>query len=158
MRRKVPSRRVIAALAVVLVVAGLVAAFLVVFGYWGPITRGAQMNAWPESRIVFPGARLVATETKDKAPQSWLGGNDYNPAELTKTYEVDASVANDSVVSYYSHELSTLGWRVNAETTVTAPDAGFCKLPNLAAYIRFPATQRYTYTLQDVSANVACGS
>jgi hypothetical protein len=139
------------------VVAGLVT-FLAVYAYFGRITRGAQLDAWPESRIVFPGARLVATETKDKAPQSWLGGNDYNPAELTRTYEVDASVANDSVVSYYSRELSTLGWRDNAETTMTAPDAGFCKLPNLAAYIRFPATQRYAYTLQDVSANVVCGS
>jgi hypothetical protein len=148
---------VVAALAVVLVVAALVT-FLFVFAYFGRITRGAQLDAWPESRIVYPGARLLATATQDKAPQSWLGGNDYNPAELIKTYEVDISVANDSVVSYYSRQLSTLGWRDNAETTVTAPDAGFCKLPNLAAYIRFPATQRYTYTLQDVSANVVCGS
>ena len=140
-------------------VAGLVAASLAVFGVWGPITRGAQMNAWPESRIVYPGAHLVATETKDKAPQSWLDGNDYNPAELIKTYEVDISVADDSVVSYYSRQLSALGWRDDTtNTTVTAPDAGFCKLPNLAAFINFPATQKYTYTLQDVSANVACGS
>jgi hypothetical protein len=147
----------VAALAVVLVVAGL-ATFLVVFAYFGRITRGAQINAWPESRIVYPGARLLATATQDKAPQSWLGGNDYNPAELIKTYEVDVSVANDSVVSYYSRQLSALGWRDNPETTVAAPDAGFCKVPNLAAYIRFPATQRYTYTLQDVSANVVRGS
>jgi hypothetical protein len=147
----------VAAVAIRLVGAGLVAAFLVVFGVWGPITRGAQMSAWPESRIVYPGAQLVATETKDKEPQSWLGGNDYNPAELSKTYEVDVSVANDSVVSYYSRQLSALGWRDNAETTVTAPDAGFCKPPNLAAYITFRATQRYTYTLQDVSADVVCG-
>ena len=149
----------VAALAIVLVVAGLVAAALVVFGVRGSITRGAQMNAWPESRIVYPGAHLVATETKDKAPQSWLGGNEYNPAELIKTYEVDISVADDSVVSYYSRQLSALGWRDDTtNTTVTAPDAGFCKLPNLAAYITFPAPQRYTYTLQDVSANVVCGS
>jgi len=141
------------------VVAGLVAAALVVFGVWGPITRGAQMNAWPESRIVYPGAHLVATETKDKAPQSWLGGNQYSPAELIKTYEVETSAANDSVASYYSRQLSALGWRDDTtNTTVTAPEAGFCKPPNLAAYIRFPAPQRYTYTLQDVSANVACGS
>jgi hypothetical protein len=147
----------VAAVAIVLVVAGLLT-FLVVHAYFGRITRGAQLNAWPESRIVYPGARLVATATQDKAPQSWLGGSDYNPAELIKTYEVDISVAHDSVVSYYSRQLSTLGWRQNAETTVTSPDAGFCKLPNLAAYIRFPAPQRYTYTLQDVSADVVCGS
>jgi hypothetical protein len=149
----------VAAVAILLVVVGLVAASLAVFGVRGPITRGAQMNAWPESRIVYPGAHLVATETKDKAPPSWLDGNDYNPAELIKTYEVETSVANDSVVSYYSSELSTLGWRDDTtNTTVTAPDAGYCKLPNLAAYIRFPAPQRYTYTLQDASAQVVCGS
>jgi hypothetical protein len=145
--------------AIVLVVAGLVAASLVVFGVWGPITRGAQMNAWPESRIVYLGAHLVATETKDKAPQSWLGGNEYNPAELIKTYEVDASAANSSIVAYYSRQLSALGWRDDTtNTTVTAPDAGFCKPPNLAAYITFRAMQRYTYTLQDVSAQVVCES
>ena len=100
----------------------------------------------------------MATETKDKAPQSWLGGNEYNPAELIKTYEVDASVEKGSIVAYYFRELNAVGWRAGTGTTVTAPDAGFCKLPNLAAYIRFSATQRYTYMLQDVSANVACGS
>jgi hypothetical protein len=147
----------VAALAIVFVVAGLLT-FLVVYAYFGRITRGAQLDAWPESRIVYPGAHLVATATHDKAPQSWLGGSEYNPAELIKTYEVDISVANDSVVSYYSRELSALGWRQNAETTVTAPDAGFCKPPNLAAYVTFPATQSYTYTLQDVSANVVCSS
>jgi hypothetical protein len=147
----------VAALAIVLVVAGLVT-FLVVFGYFARITRGAQLNAWPESRIVYPGARLLATETKDKEPQSWLGGNQYNPAELIKTYEVDVPVATGSVVAYYSRQLSALGWRDSSETTVAAPGGGFCKLPNLAAYITFPATQRYTYTLQDVSANVVCGS
>ena len=144
-------------LAIVLVLAGLLT-IVVVYAYFGRITRGAQLNAWPESRIVYPGARLVATATQDKAPQSWLGGSDYNPAELIKTYEVDISVANDSVVSYYSRQLSTLGWRQNAETTVTAPDAGFCKPPNLAAYVTFPATRRYTYTRQDVSANLVCSS
>ena len=138
-------------------VAALVA-FLFVFAYFGRITRGAQLDAWPESRIVYPGAQLLATATQDKAPQSWLGGNDYNPAELIKTYKVDISVASDGVVSYYSRQLSALGWRDNAETTVAAPDAGFCKLPNLAAYIRFPAPRRYTFTLQDVSSNVVCGS
>lgn len=146
----------VAALAIVLVVVGLLT-IVVVYAYFGRITRGVQLNAWPESRIVYPGARLVATATHDKAPQSWLGGSEYNPAELINTYEVDISVANDSVVSYYSRQLSTLGWRDNAETTVTAPDAGFCKRPNLAAYITFPAKQMYTYTLQDVSANVVCG-
>jgi len=80
----------------------------------------------------------VATETKDKAPQSWLGGNEYNPAELIKTYEVDASIEKSSIVAYYSRELNALGWRAGTGTTVTAPDAGFCKLPNLAAYISLP--------------------
>jgi hypothetical protein len=117
------------------------------------------MNAWPESGIAYPGAHLVSMETKDKAPQSWLGGNDYNPAELIKTYEVDVAAANSSIVAYYSRQLSALGWRDDTtNTTVTAPDAGFCKPPNLAAYITFRAPQRYTYTLQDVSANVVCGS
>jgi hypothetical protein len=147
----------VAALAIVLVVVGLVT-FLVVFAYFGRITRGAQLNAWPESRIVYPGAHLVATATKDKAPQSWLGGNEYNPAELIKTYEVDVSVAKSSIVAFYSRQLFALGWRDGTQTTVSAPGAGFCKPPNLAAYITFPATQRYAYTLQDVSANVVCGS
>jgi len=150
---------VVAVLAIVLGVA--LATFLFVFTYFPPVTRGAQLNAWPESRIVYPGARLVATETKDLAPQSWLVEDD--TAELIKTYEVDASVAKNSIVAYYSRQLSELSWTSDtADTNVSAPDAGFCKLPNLAAFITFRATQSYTYTLKDIFLGsghyLVCGS
>jgi hypothetical protein len=142
----------------VLVVAGLVATSLAVFAFCGPVTRGADLNAWPESRIAYPGARLVATATKDKERPSWLDGNDYNAAELIKSYEVDISVPSGSIVTYYSRQLAALGWHDSTEVTMSAPGAGYCKPPNLAAFITFPTTQRYTYTLQDVSADVPCGS
>ncbi len=101
----------------VLVVAGLVATSLAVFALCGPVTRGADMNAWPESRIVYPGARLVATATKDKVRPSWLDGNDYNAAELIKSYEVDISVPSGSIVTYYSRQLAALGWHDSTEVT-----------------------------------------
>jgi hypothetical protein len=152
------SNRAVAALAIALVVVAAAAATLAAFAFCGPVTRGAQLNSWPESRIAYPGARLVATETKDKAPESWLGGNQYNDAALIKTYEVDASVANISVVGYYSRQLSAFGWHDNnGNSTVTPPAAAFCKPPNMSAFITFPATLRFAYALQDVSANVVCG-
>ena len=149
----------VAVLAIVLGVA--LATFLFVFTYFPPITRGAQLNAWPESRIVYPGARLEASETKDLAPQSWLVQDD--TAELINTYEVDVSVATSSIVAYYSRQLSGLGWTADtADTNVTAPDAGFCKLPNRAAFITFPAPQSYTYTLKAITLTsghqLVCGS
>jgi hypothetical protein len=69
----------------------------------------------PESRLRFPGARLVAEESHEEGEGWSSGAEECKDAMLRRRWAFDADV--EAVREWYQRELTGMGWDYVGETT-----------------------------------------